>query len=122
MNPVVAVIAPGMMGAAVGGRLVENGLKVLTSLTGRSADTIARAKQYGLTTALQSTNSGLLLLAVSAGAKRWESATASPGGKMDKMKSVRAISSSLAETMPAASARALVSALRPLSEVSTLRP
>ena len=37
MNPVVAVIAPGMMGAAVGGRLVENGLKVLTSLTGRSA-------------------------------------------------------------------------------------
>ena len=29
MNPVVAVIAPGMMGGAVGGRLVENGLKVL---------------------------------------------------------------------------------------------
>ena len=34
MNPVVAVIAPGMMGAAVAGRLVENGLKVLTSLGG----------------------------------------------------------------------------------------
>ncbi len=51
MNPVVAVIAPGMMGAAVGGRLVENGLKVLTSLTGRSADTVARAKKYGLTSA-----------------------------------------------------------------------
>jgi 3-hydroxyisobutyrate dehydrogenase-like beta-hydroxyacid dehydrogenase len=51
MNPVVAVIAPGMMGAAVAGRLVENGLKVLTSLTGRSADTIARAKKYGLTAA-----------------------------------------------------------------------
>jgi putative dehydrogenase len=51
MNPVVAVIAPGMMGAAVGGRLVENGLKVLTSLTGRSADTIARAKKNGLTAA-----------------------------------------------------------------------
>jgi putative dehydrogenase len=51
MNPVVAVIAPGMMGAAVAGRLVENGLKVLTSLTGRSADTIARAKKYGLTPA-----------------------------------------------------------------------
>ena len=44
MNPVVAVIAPGMMGAAVGGRLVENGLKVLTSLTGRSAET-ADARQ-----------------------------------------------------------------------------
>jgi putative dehydrogenase len=51
MNPVVAVIAPGMMGSAVGGRLVENGLKVLTSLTGRSADTVARAKKYGMTSA-----------------------------------------------------------------------
>jgi 3-hydroxyisobutyrate dehydrogenase-like beta-hydroxyacid dehydrogenase len=51
MNPVVAVIAPGMMGAAVGGRLVENGLKVLTSLAGRGADTVARAKKYGLTDA-----------------------------------------------------------------------
>jgi putative dehydrogenase len=51
MNPVVAVIAPGMMGSAVGGRLVENGLKVLTSLAGRSADTVARAKKYGLTSA-----------------------------------------------------------------------
>jgi L-threonate 2-dehydrogenase len=51
MNPIVAVIAPGMMGAAVGGRLLENGLKVLTSLTGRSAETVARAKQYGLTAA-----------------------------------------------------------------------
>lgn len=51
MNPVVAVIAPGMMGAAVGGRLVENGLKVLTSLTGRSAETATRAKTYGMTAA-----------------------------------------------------------------------
>src|SRR3981081_4268306 len=51
MNPVVAVIAPGMMGAAVAGRLVENGLKGLTSLTGRSAGTIARAKKHGLTAA-----------------------------------------------------------------------
>ena len=37
MTPVVAVIAPGMMGAAVGKKLVDNGVKVLTSLTGRSA-------------------------------------------------------------------------------------
>ena len=51
MNPVVAVIAPGMMGAAVAGRLVENGLKVLTSLSGRSAETVARAKKHGLTSA-----------------------------------------------------------------------
>jgi L-threonate 2-dehydrogenase len=51
MNPVVAVIAPGMMGAAVGGRLAEHGLKVLTSLAGRSADTVARAKKHGLAAA-----------------------------------------------------------------------
>ena len=44
MHPVVAVIAPGMMGAAVGGRMVEHGLTVLTSLTGRSEETVARAK------------------------------------------------------------------------------
>src|SRR5262249_34747954 len=41
---------------------------------------------------------------------------------MDKMKSVAAISSSLAATIPAALARSRVSALRPCSEVSTLRP
>ena len=51
MNPVVAVIAPGMMGAAVGGRLAAHGLKVLTSLTGRSAETVARAKSAGLAAA-----------------------------------------------------------------------
>jgi L-threonate 2-dehydrogenase len=44
MTPVVAVIAPGMMGAAVGKRLVDNGVKVLTSLNGRSQETAARAK------------------------------------------------------------------------------
>jgi L-threonate 2-dehydrogenase len=51
MNPVVAVIAPGAMGAAVGKRLVEHGLKVLTSLEGRSAATVARANAAGLTAA-----------------------------------------------------------------------
>jgi 3-hydroxyisobutyrate dehydrogenase-like beta-hydroxyacid dehydrogenase len=51
MNPVVAVIAPGMMGAAVGKRLVDRGLKVLTSLEGRSAETTARAKAAGMTAA-----------------------------------------------------------------------
>jgi 3-hydroxyisobutyrate dehydrogenase-like beta-hydroxyacid dehydrogenase len=51
MNPVVAVIAPGMMGAAVGGRLAERGLKVLTSLKGRSADSATRARQAGQTDA-----------------------------------------------------------------------
>lgn len=48
MTPIVAVIAPGAMGAAVGQRLADNGLKVLTSLTGRSQETAARAKAAGL--------------------------------------------------------------------------
>jgi 3-hydroxyisobutyrate dehydrogenase-like beta-hydroxyacid dehydrogenase len=48
MTPVVAVIAPGAMGAAVGKRLADNGLKVLTSLKGRSAETQARAKSAGM--------------------------------------------------------------------------
>jgi len=51
MTPVVAVIAPGMMGAAVGKRLVDNGLKVLTSLKGRSEETAARAEAAGMTVA-----------------------------------------------------------------------
>ncbi|MGH6670520.1 MAG: DUF1932 domain-containing protein [Xanthobacteraceae bacterium] len=51
MTPVVAVIAPGMMGAAVGKRLADNGLKVLTSLKGRGADTVARARAAGMTSA-----------------------------------------------------------------------
>ena len=40
-----------MMGAAVGKRLVDNGVKVLTSLTGRSGETAARAKAAGMTAA-----------------------------------------------------------------------
>ncbi|HEX4171932.1 MAG TPA: DUF1932 domain-containing protein [Acetobacteraceae bacterium] len=48
MQPVVAVIAPGMMGSAVGARLVENGLEVRTSLAGRSEATAARAKAAGM--------------------------------------------------------------------------
>lgn len=48
MTPVVAVIAPGMMGAAVGKRLVDNGVKVLTSLAGRSDETVVRAKEAAM--------------------------------------------------------------------------
>jgi putative dehydrogenase len=48
MTPVVAVIAPGMMGAAVGKRLFDHGLKVLTSLKGRSQETLTRAKASGI--------------------------------------------------------------------------
>ncbi|HEV2957642.1 MAG TPA: DUF1932 domain-containing protein [Xanthobacteraceae bacterium] len=51
MKPVVALIAPGNMGAAVGKRLTENGLQVLTSLAGRSEETLARARAAGMTDA-----------------------------------------------------------------------
>jgi 3-hydroxyisobutyrate dehydrogenase-like beta-hydroxyacid dehydrogenase len=51
MSPVVAVIAPGAMGAAVGKRLADNGLTVLTSLDGRSEETRARAKAAGMAAA-----------------------------------------------------------------------
>ena len=44
MPPVVAVIAPGMMGSGVGGRLAQNGIEVRTSLAGRSEVSAARAK------------------------------------------------------------------------------
>jgi putative dehydrogenase len=48
MTPVVAVVAPGMMGAAVGKRLVDHGVKVLTSLKGRSVGSQERAKAAGM--------------------------------------------------------------------------
>jgi hypothetical protein len=51
MPPVVAVIAPGAMGAAVGRRLVERGARVLTSLAGRSAGSVARAREAGMVAA-----------------------------------------------------------------------
>jgi 3-hydroxyisobutyrate dehydrogenase-like beta-hydroxyacid dehydrogenase len=48
MTPVVAIIAPGAMGAAVGKRLVDHGLRVLTSLAGRSQATAGRAQAAGM--------------------------------------------------------------------------
>jgi 3-hydroxyisobutyrate dehydrogenase-like beta-hydroxyacid dehydrogenase len=51
MKPVVALIAPGNMGAAVGKRLTENGVQVLTSLAGRSDESVARAHAAGMTDA-----------------------------------------------------------------------
>jgi L-threonate 2-dehydrogenase len=47
MVPIV-VIAAGEMGAAVGGRLHEQGAEVRTSLAGRSAKTAERAGRHGL--------------------------------------------------------------------------
>lgn len=51
MAPVVAVIAAGAMGAAVGKRLADHGVMVLTSLAGRSAATAARAAAAGMAAA-----------------------------------------------------------------------
>ena len=46
--PTVAVIAPGNMGAGVGRRLTENKVTVLTSLEGRSAESVKRAREAGM--------------------------------------------------------------------------
>ena len=48
MNPTIAIVAQGAMGAGVGGRLVERGLRVITSLAGRSEASAARAKAAGM--------------------------------------------------------------------------
>jgi 3-hydroxyisobutyrate dehydrogenase-like beta-hydroxyacid dehydrogenase len=48
MTFTVALVAPGNMGAAVARRLAENGVRVLTSLTGRSAASEARARAAGM--------------------------------------------------------------------------
>jgi putative dehydrogenase len=48
MNPVIAITSPGNMGAAVGGRLTAQGVKVLSSFSRRSAASQARARQHGL--------------------------------------------------------------------------
>lgn len=48
MKPVIAITAPGNMGAAVGGRLAANGLVVLTSLAGRGPESTARAAAAGI--------------------------------------------------------------------------
>lgn len=51
MNSVqsVAVVAPGNMGAAVGRRLREHGVRVVTTLEGRGAASAARAREAGMT-------------------------------------------------------------------------
>src|SRR5215475_269851 len=45
MTYVVAIIAPGEMGSAVAARLSERGVRVTTSLAGRSAASTARAQR-----------------------------------------------------------------------------
>jgi putative dehydrogenase len=48
MKPIIAVIAPGSMGAGVGGRLAGNGADVVTSLAGRGGASAARAADAGM--------------------------------------------------------------------------
>ena len=49
MTPTVAIVAPGSMGSAVAKCLTERGVKVLTSLTGRSEASGKRAREAGMT-------------------------------------------------------------------------
>lgn len=48
MTPIVAIIAPGNMGAAVAKRLTEHKVTVLTSLAGRSESSAKRARDAGM--------------------------------------------------------------------------
>ena len=49
MTLTVGIIAPGNMGAGVGRRLTENKVTVLSSLAGRSAASVSRAREAGMT-------------------------------------------------------------------------
>ncbi len=48
MKPIIAVVAPGMMGSGVGQRLAENGADVVTSLAGRGGASAERARAAGM--------------------------------------------------------------------------
>ena len=48
MNLTVSIVAPGNMGAAITRRLTENKASVLTSLAGRSAASVNRAREAGM--------------------------------------------------------------------------
>lgn len=48
-NPLVAIVAPGNMGAAVARRLGEHGVRVITTLEGRGVASAARARDAGMT-------------------------------------------------------------------------
>jgi 3-hydroxyisobutyrate dehydrogenase-like beta-hydroxyacid dehydrogenase len=67
---VVAIVAPGNMGAAVGKCLADHGLEVLTTLVGRGAASAARARAAGMRPVQPEalTNADLLLSIVPPGA------------------------------------------------------
>src|SRR5215469_14956620 len=65
MSLVVAVVAPGNMGAAVGRCLTEHSVEVLTALAGRSTASVARASAAGMrTVALEELASAELVLSI----------------------------------------------------------
>ena len=59
MSTTIAVIAPGAMGSAVGARLRAAGAVVLTSLSGRSTASAARARAAGMEHAVDAVIAGL---------------------------------------------------------------
>ena len=69
MIPTIAILAPGAMGSAVAGRLREHGVKVLTSLDGRSEATKTRAAAAGMIAADDATiaNADIILSIVPPG-------------------------------------------------------
>ena len=73
-------------------------------------------------TALQSTTIGFFSRLTIRAASRSASATASPGGTIERMMSAAAIASSSAPSMPASAARFSVASLRPFKEVNTRAP
>jgi putative dehydrogenase len=50
LKPIVAIVAQGTMGAGLAARLTAHGVQVLTSLSGRSAESRARAEAAGMRT------------------------------------------------------------------------
>lgn len=48
LGSTIAIIAPGAMGSAVGRRLTDHGVRVLTLLDGRSERTVERAREAGM--------------------------------------------------------------------------
>jgi 3-hydroxyisobutyrate dehydrogenase-like beta-hydroxyacid dehydrogenase len=48
MTPNIAILAPGIMGAAIAARMVSKGVRVSTILSGRSEQTVERAKAAGM--------------------------------------------------------------------------
>ena len=69
MNMLIAILSPGAMGSAISARLVEHGACVLTSLDGRSAATVDRARAAGMQDASPQTiaNADLILSIVPPG-------------------------------------------------------